>query len=128
MFAFILFLAVIVIFIWAKNRFYVLEQRLEGLERKLKELRAVPQPAQGAVPVKPAPPAPMPAETLPAIKPSVVPLQPPTTEVPPAPIAEASPVEASPPLTPHRHEAPPATPPFIPPPAPLLPSSNLFEI
>ena len=58
MFTFILFLAVIVIFIWAKNRFYELEQHLEGLERKLKELRTAPKPAQEAIPVKPAPSAP----------------------------------------------------------------------
>ena len=103
------------------NSFHALEQQLEGLERKLKELRTAPKPAQEAIPVKPAPPMPSPAEAQPATKPSAVPWPPPKIEAPPVPVAEVLPARL-PPLTPPRREAPPATPPFTPPPAPLLPS------
>ena len=97
MFTFILFLSVIVIFIWARNRFNALEQHLEGLERKLKEVRTAPKPAQEAIPVKPAPPMPSPAEAQPAAKPSAVPWPPPKIEAPPVLVADDSPREASPP-------------------------------
>ena len=111
MFAFILFLAEIVIFIWARNRFHALEQHLEILEHRLKDLLAGPKPPPQAVPVKPAPPTPMSAETQPGIRPADVPWPPPKIEAPPVPAVKVSP-----------REAPPATPPFMPPPAPLLPS------
>jgi hypothetical protein len=55
MFTLILFLSVIAIFIWATNRFKTLELHLEGLERKLKEVRTALKPAQEAIPGKPAP-------------------------------------------------------------------------
>jgi uncharacterized membrane protein len=122
MFTFILFLAVIVIFYWAWSRFYTLEQRLEGLERKLKEVRTAPKPAQESIPVKPAPSMPSPAEAQPATMPPAVPWPPPRIEAPPVPVADTSSPEASPLHTPTRSEAPPVAPPFTPPPSPLLPS------
>jgi hypothetical protein len=122
MFTLILFLSVIAIFIWATNRFKTLELHLEGLERKLKEVRTALKPAQEAIPGKPAPPIPSPAEAQPATKPSAVHWPPPKIETPPVQVAETSPREAPPSLTPPHREAPPARSPFTPPPAPLLPS------
>ena len=104
------------------NRFNALERHLEGLERKLKELRTAPKPAQEAIPVKPAPPIPAPAEAQPAAKPPAVPWPPPKIEAPPILLADDSPREASPPPRLPPRESPPPTPPFTPPPAPVLPS------
>ena len=120
----ILFLAVLVIYVWARHRFDVLEQKLLKLQYRLRDLQAQQKPAPAAEPAKPAP-APPPMQEQPSEKVAAVSPPPPKMEAPPisaAPTAhrEAPPMAAAPALP--EREAAPAEPPFIPPPSPPRPS------
>ena len=117
MFAFILFLATIAVFIWAWNRFSALERKLEGLERRLQQLQ--PKPASEAAPPRPEPAAPPPIATRPE-----------ATVVEPARPAPGVVVPRAATVTREPQETPHVKPPVIPPvpPEPPIPPRPSWEM
>jgi hypothetical protein len=87
MFTFILFLAIIVIFVWASNRLSSLQQRLETLEHRLKYLQVKQRPAQEE-------PAAAPVESPPVVKPAAAPSPPAKAEPPIIPTPPEPPIPA----------------------------------
>jgi len=118
MYAFILFLVIVAVIIWATNRFNALERKLERFENTLQWMQAQPKPISEAAPVRPATVTPPPAEVQPMTKPVAPP--PAIPKVEPPPVAVASP----PPQAPMPAARPTVAPPPQPKPAATPPSQS----
>jgi uncharacterized membrane protein len=110
MFAFILFLIIIAIFVWVSNRLNSLELRLDKFELQLKRLQFILKPVEEGTAAKPESVVSQPKEAPPVVQPAAPPMQAPKVEPPPVAV-----------VTPPSPATPPAKPPVTPPPPPKPP-------